>query len=52
MSFTLTAEHLAAILDPIQGGDMQPFLDAIDPDVEWRVGASDQPGKGHTGLYS
>ncbi len=52
MSFTLTPEHLASLMDPIKEGNMGPFLAAVDPEVEWRVGASDKPGTGHAGVYS
>lgn len=49
--FTLTREHFDAIMAPIQGGNMAPFLAAMDPAVEWRVGGSDKPGKGGSGVY-
>jgi len=29
---------------------MQPFLDAIDPNVDWCVIARDKPGTGHSGV--
>lgn len=51
MSFKLTPEYLNTVLATVREGDMLSFLKFVDPDVEWRLGASDEPGKGHSGVY-
>ncbi len=51
MSFTLTPAHVQGLLDPAAQGDMGTFLGALDPDVVWQLGASDQPGEGRSGVY-
>ncbi len=51
MLFSLTPAHLDSVLAKLRTGDMAGFLEHVDPAVEWRMGASDEPGKGHSGVY-
>ncbi len=51
MSFTLTRAHLDSVLGHVYGMDLPAFLDQVEPEVEWRMGANDEPGKGGSGVY-
>lgn len=51
MTFTLTREFLDVIATAAAKGDIGPFVDSIDPDVKWRIGASDERGTGREGVY-
>jgi hypothetical protein len=51
MTFTLTREYLDKIATAAAKGDIQPFIDSIDPNVKWRIGASDEKGTGREGVY-
>ena len=52
MVFTLTHEHLSSLLDPVREGNLESFLDAISPRVEWSIGASNKAGKRYRGPHS
>jgi hypothetical protein len=51
MTFTLTHDFLAPISAAAAKGDLGPFIVSIDPNVEWRIGASDDKGTGKQGVY-
>lgn len=51
MTFTLTQSHLDSIVALLREGDIKAFLAHVEPEVEWRMGASDEPGKGGPGMY-
>lgn len=51
MPFTLTREYLDTIAAAAAKGDIQPFIDSIDPDVKWRIGGSEEKGTGREGVY-
>jgi hypothetical protein len=37
MAFILTIEHVRSFIDPASHGDWTPFLNAIDPEVDWFI---------------
>jgi len=51
MSFILTQQHLDSVLAHVYTGDFPGFLAQVEPEVEWRLGASDEPAKGGSGVY-
>jgi len=51
MSFTLTTSHVESLATPAKSGDLMPWIAACDENVKWRIGASDQVGKGRSGVY-
>lgn len=51
MTFTLTRSYLDELLQYMATGNFPAFLEHVDENVEWRMGASDQPGEGFTGVY-
>ncbi len=51
MSFTLTPAHVDSVLSLIRSGDFMAFLDHVEPEVQWCFGASDERGKGASGVY-
>ncbi len=50
MSFALTPAHLDTVLAPLRRGGLHAFLDLIEPEAEWAVGASGERGKGGSGI--
>ncbi len=51
MTFTLTKEHIESLATPAKGGDLMPWIGACDEKVKWRIGASEEEGKGRSGVY-
>lgn len=46
MTFTLTRDHLDSLLGPTKEGNLGPFLDALDPDIEWCSESGDKHSMG------
>lgn len=51
MPFTLTHSHVASLFTFAAAGNPGPLLAEVDPDVAWRVGASEDKGAGRAGVY-
>jgi hypothetical protein len=51
MSFTLTLEHVKSFLDPASRGEWGPFLNAIDPEVNWFIGDDTYDPTTNTGVF-
>lgn len=51
MSFTLTKDHVHSLATPAKEGDLMPWIGGCDENIKWRIGASDEMGKGRTGVY-
>ncbi|KAJ7159228.1 hypothetical protein C8R43DRAFT_994221 [Mycena crocata] len=53
MAFTLTAEHVHSILDPVtEKFDFAPFMNAVDPSLRWIIGSEKKDPVRKTGVYS
>lgn len=51
MTFTLTTDYIQSLATPAKEGDLMPWINACDENVKWRIGASDEVGKGRSGVY-
>ena len=51
MSFTLTREYVDSLAAASASGDFGAWLAAIDPEVKWRIGGSEDKGAGKAGVY-
>ncbi|KUJ15121.1 uncharacterized protein LY89DRAFT_783330 [Mollisia scopiformis] len=52
MSFQLTPEYIYAFLGPAAQGEWTPFLDGLDPDVNWMIGDPTFNEQHRTGTYN
>ncbi|CZR58263.1 uncharacterized protein PAC_08154 [Phialocephala subalpina] len=52
MPFQLTPAHIEAIVGPAAYGEWKPFLDALDPNVNWMIGDHVSNEKQRTGTYN
>jgi len=51
MAFTLTREFMDQLSAAAAKGDFGPYIASVDPDVEWRIGGSEDKGSGREGVY-
>jgi len=51
MTFTLTEDFIRSLATPAKEGDLMPWIGSCDENVKWRIGASEEVGKGRAGVY-
>ncbi|MCJ1394386.1 hypothetical protein MMC18_007264 [Xylographa bjoerkii] len=51
MSFNLTPDYIFGLLTKAGAGDLGPLLEAVDPEVRWRIGSETQDDVAKTGYF-
>jgi len=50
-TFKLTPEWISNLINEVSAGNPVPFLDAIDPEVHWRIGSEKKDDVAKTGVF-
>ena len=50
-SFKLTKDFILHFLNEAAAGNPKPLIDAIEPDVKWRIGSEKKDAIAKTGIY-
>ena len=51
MTFTLTPDFVLNLLKEAAAGNPGPLIEALDPNIKWRIGSEVQDDVAKTGFY-
>ena len=51
MSFKLTPDYILDLFNQVTAGNPRPLIEAVDPEVRWRIGSETKDDVAKTGIF-
>ncbi|MCJ1419972.1 hypothetical protein MMC32_006328 [Xylographa parallela] len=52
MSFKLTPDYILDLFNQVTAGNPRPLIEAVDPEVRWRIGSETKDDVAKTGIFN